>query len=574
MTPNRRVPQQAGDDDPPSLHRVAAHLITLLGGLLILVTLLSPNEFSRITPGAFASVPMEALLGVAVLLLLPAKARPVVATLVGIALGMLAIMKLLDMGFLAILARPFDPVLDWTLLEDAMRFLAGAIGPISAIGCLAAAVVLSTGLLICTTRAAHRITRLAVRHHGAASRAVVALTALSLACVMLGTQIVPGVSVAAASSAVYFQHRSRPASPDLQRQEDFRASAVADAFANTPDDQLLRALRGKDVIVAFVESYGRTAIEDPEFASQVGAVLDAGNGRLRAAGFDSRSAFLTSPTAGGSSWLAHATLLSGLWIDNQERYDDVTASHRLTLTKAFRRANWRTVGVMPGNDTAWPDSPSLGYDWVYAARDMGYRGPRFSWASMPDQYTLSRFECTEHAVRNRRPVMAEITLVSSHAPWDPIPRLLKWGDVGDGSVFDTMATADNPPEAILTRNPARVRDDYREAIEYSLSSLISYVETYGDDNLVLIFLGDHQPSPIVTGQLASRDVPIALVARDGSVLDRISSWGWQEGLGPGPEAPVWRMDAFRDRFLTAFGADGSAIQSPPVTAVQVGLRPR
>ena len=68
-----------------------------------------------------------------------------------------------------------------------------------------------------------------------------------------------------------------------------------------------------------------------------------------------------------------------------------------------------------------------------------------------------------------------------------------------------------------------------------------------------IFLGDHQPSPIVTGQGASRDVPITIVTRDRSVLDRIAQWGWQEGLKPDAQAPVWRMDTFRDRFLTAFG---------------------
>jgi hypothetical protein len=105
----------------------------------------------------------------------------------------------------------------------------------------------------------------------------------------------------------------------------------------------------------------------------------------------------------------------------------------------------------------------------------------------------------------------------------------------------------------LTRNPMRVRTDYRASIEYSLSSLLSYVETYGDDNLVLIFLGDHQPSPIVTGRDASRDVPISIVSRDQSVFDRISQWGWQQGLRPDTQAPVWRMDAFRNQFLTAFG---------------------
>jgi hypothetical protein len=544
-----------------------------LACLLVLFALLAPNEFSRLSPGTFVSVPLEALLGVACLILMPTKARQMVATLVGLVLGLWAIMKLLDMGFFAILARPFDPLLDWTLLEDGMRFLAGAIGPFPAIGCLASAVVLATALVIFTTRAVQRMTVLVGQKHLMASRAVIVLAAFWLTCAQLGTEIVPGVSVAAASSAAYLQHRSRPGE-DLQHHQEFSANGAPDAFANTPDKQLLTALRGKDVIVVFVESYGRTAIEDPEFASQVGAVLDDGNRRLRAAGFDARSAFLTSPTAGGSSWLAHATLLSGLWIDNQQRYDDLTSSHRLTLTKAFHRADWRTVGVMPGNDSAWLDSASLGYDRVYAGKDMGYQGPRFSWAAMPDQYTLSRFECTERAIRVRRPVMAEITLVSSHAPWEPIPRLLTWTDLGDGSVFDTMATTDNPPEAILTRNPARVRADYRAAIEYSLSSLISYVETYGDDNLVLIFLGDHQPSPIVTGLHASRDVPIALVARDGSVLERITSWGWQEGLKPSPQAPVWHMDAFRDRFLTAFGAASATKQSLPATAVPAGVKAR
>ena len=97
-------------------------------------------------------------------------------------------------------------------------------------------------------------------------------------------------------------------------------AAAADAFRDTPATDLLTGLRGKDVILTFVESYGRDAVEDPEFAPQVGAVLDAGTRRLAAAGFASRSGFLTSPTSGGGSWLAHATLLSGLWIDNQQRY--------------------------------------------------------------------------------------------------------------------------------------------------------------------------------------------------------------------------------------------------------------
>jgi len=47
-------------------------------------------------------------------------------------------------------------------------------------------------------------------------------------------------------------------------------------------------------------------------------------------------------------------------------------------------------------------------------------------------------------------------------------------------------------------------------------------------------------------------VPISLVTRDEAVLARIADWGWVDGLVPDAEAPVWRMDEFRDRFLSAF----------------------
>jgi hypothetical protein len=177
---------------------------------------------------------------------------------------------------------------------------------------------------------------------------------------------------------------------------------------------------------------------------------------------------------------------------------------------------------------------------------------------MPDQYALLAYERLVHSTQQRRPSMAEIPLTSSHAPWAPMPRLVDWRAVGDGSVFEKMSGKAYMPEAILTRDRSRVRADYQRSIEYSLDTLISYIQTYGNDDLVVVFLGDHQPSPVVTGQGASRDVPITIVARDKAVLNRIADWGWQPGLKPGPDAPVWRMDAFRDRFLTAYGPQAQA----------------
>ena len=265
--------------------------------------------------------------------------------------------------------------------------------------------------------------------------------------------------------------------------------------------------------------------------------------QLRAAGFSARSGFLTSPTFGGLSWLAHSTLQSGIEVDGQRRYDQLVENDRLTLTRAFKRAGWRAVGVMPANRRAWPEGFSYyGYDQIYDRRNLGYRGPPFGLPSMPDQYVLGALHRLELAQRHRPPLFAEVDLLSSHAPWTSIPTLIPWDDVGDGSIFHRLPV----------QRTRRARVGYARSIEYTLRAILSFVQRYGDDNMVLVVLGDHQPATTISGQGASYDVPISLVARDPRVIERIAGWGWQDGLRPSPQAPVWPMHAFRDRFLTAF----------------------
>jgi hypothetical protein len=364
-------------------------------------------------------------------------------------------------------------------------------------------------------------------------------------------QFIRDVPVASRSVVGLAYHRALQAGNEIADERQFDEQSKVDAFHDTPSDQLLTALRGKDVVLTFVESYGRTALDDPN----VDAVLDSGTQQLAAAGYSARSAFLTSPVAGAGSWLAHGTLLSGMKINDQQRYNQVVSGDRMTLTKAFQRGGWRTVTVMPDTTKAWPEDKFFGLDKVHAYDDMGYHGPHFSWATMPDQYALSYFQRTEYGKPGRGPLMAEIVLVSSHAPWDPLPHFIDWNAVGDGSVFNSMTgKGDVPKTIIFNRDPQGVRADYLQSIQYSLSTLISYVKTYGNKNLVLIYLGDHQPYTVVTGGTANHDVPITIVAHDPAVLDRITGWGWQAGLRPNKHAPVWPMDAFRNRFMTAFGS--------------------
>ncbi len=87
-----------------------------------------------------------------------------------------------------------------------------------------------------------------------------------------------------------------------------------------------------------------------------------------------------------------------------------------------------------------------------------------------------------------------------------------------------------------------------------MDTLVSWLETYPDPDLVLVVLGDHQPHSYVTGPDPGHDVPVSVIAQDPAVVRRIADWDWQPGLHPDPDAPVWPMDAFRDRFLAAFSS--------------------
>src|SRR4029079_1883065 len=121
----------------------------------------------------------------------------------------------------------------------------------------------------------------------------------------------------------------------------------------------------------------RVAVQDSSFANRIDAALDQGNAQLRGARFDSRSAFLTSPTFGGISWLAHSTLQSGLRIDTQRRYDQLMQSNRFTLSQAFKRAGSRRGDHVPSNNRTWQDGSTFyHYDKVYDSRNVGYHGPR------------------------------------------------------------------------------------------------------------------------------------------------------------------------------------------------------
>jgi hypothetical protein len=557
--PMRTVPR----DTTSRPRAVGALVLTGLSVVLVLLALTAPNRLQELEPAAFVRLPLELLAYLAVIVALPARLgrlRTGLALAAGLVLALTTVFKVLDMGFLEALNRPFDPLIDWRYASSLVETVRGSFGGGLGVALLVVAAVAAVVLLVLLPLAVLRVTRVAARHRAEVGRAVAALASLWLVLALLGVRGETGV-LASRDTAGYVYGQVSRIPGELRDQREFARAAEQDPLRQVPPQDLLTALHGKDVLFVFVESYGRVAVEGSSFSPGVDAVLASGTRKLDRAGFASRSAWLTSPTFGALSWLAHSTLQSGLWVNSQQRYDVLVTSPRLTLSRVFGAAGWRTVGDVPADNRDWPQGEFYDYDHLYDSRNVGYEGPRFGYPTMPDQYTLDAFHRLELAPEPRKPVMAEIDLLSSHAPWSRTPRMIPQSQVGDGSAFDGMPDQ-LPSERDIWPSPDRIKQAYGESIEYSLTALVKFLTTYGDDDLVTVFLGDHQPATVVSGEDPGYDVPITVVARDPAVMRRISDWGWNPGLRPDSDAPVWRMDAFRDRFLAAyssgFGADSGS----------------
>ena len=536
----------------PRTRRALRLAITAVSIVLVWGVLVAPDRIFQLTPAAFARIPVEGLALVAIALMLPAWPRRIVAGVAGILFAMLTLVKILNMAFFEEIGRAFNPVFGWVDIGPAIGVVRDTIGPARTNIALAALWLGLILLVAAITAATMHITTVAARHRRAAFRGLAALTAVWALCAGLALQLVPGSPVASTSAAGLAVAQVRATQTALRDQRRFeQAIHSPDPEASVPASDLLTGLRGKDVIIAFVEAYGQAAVQGSTFSRGVDAALSRDTTSLARAGWATRSAWLTSPGFGGISQLAHSTLQAGRWVNTDQRYAELVASRRFTLSDAFGKAGWRTVSDSPEDDVAWPPGTQFyHFDKLYDRRNVGYHGPTFSYPSMPDQYTLAAFQRLE-LTPGHKPVMAEIDLVSSHYPWAPLPTMVPWDKVGNGSIFDPMPARSESPITVW-RNANTVRQFFGRSIQYSLQALTSWVTELKDPNLVLILLGDEQPAAPITRPGASHEVVISIIARDPSVFRPIASWRWQDGLLPGPSAPVEPMDAFRNQFLGAF----------------------
>ena len=524
-------------------HPAGTAALTVLALAVVWAALVAPIRPWQLTAGSFVRLPLEGLVLVIVAVSLPGRAGRFVPWLLGPLLGVLVLLKLFDLGFFFLLNRQFNPVEDWGYLSIGVATVRDTFGSRDADLAVAACVAVGLAALVIPAFALGQLTRVAARHRRRSLRLVAVLAAVWGLCWLFGAQV-SGAGVASTSALHLVVTEVRTVRTDLRDEARFKAVvARRDPYRDVPPSRLLRGLRGKDVLLVFVESYGQIALQGTPFSPGIDGIVNAGTQELQADGFSSRSGWLASPNFGGGSWLADATLQSGIWVTSPGRYSDLIRSKRLPLAAAFRRAGWRTVADMPSTHGSWPEGHSFyRYEKVYERANIVYRGPRFGFSTMPDQYALHVLQEHELGRPNRPAVFSEIFLTSSHEPWIRIPPLISWNRLGNGSIFNRL-----PADRVGLTD---TQQGYAKSITYTLHAVYSFVAHYGAKNTVLIVLGDEQPARVVAQ--ANHHVPVTIIAHDPRVIQRLSGWGWTNGMLPSSTAPVWPESAFRDRFFSAF----------------------
>lgn len=464
--------------------------------LVLFLVLIQPNHPGAITWGALRLFPLELPAIIFTLIALgDGRTGRIFRAVLVAALTLIMVLKTADLVSFNALSRGFNPVTDMMLVDAFVRLLAGSVGSLLAMLAVIAAVggiILAAAILWWSMQVWTLLALPHARHFAVPAVLACVLVAAQVGTVM-GSWRAPFDSPGAAFTTRIGIERVKLIRRTITETAAFQVQARQDPFRGARD---LLDLIDRDVLVIFVESYGRTSHDTPLYADVHRATLKRYESLLRGRGVAMQSGFVSAPTHGGQSWLSHATLANGMWIDNQVRYGAALASGRKTLFHHAANNGFRTAVVMPQITLRWPEADRMGFDDVLPAADLGYRGLPFNWVTMPDQFTLAAIDRLVRDPMTDQHSFIQTALATSHAPWVPIPDIIAWDTLGDGTVFNETATSGDTPE-VVWRNRDRIRAQYSLAIDYSLSAVLEYALLHAADPPLMIVIGDHQAAEFV-----------------------------------------------------------------------------
>ena len=365
--------------------------------------------------------------------------------------------------------------------------------------------------------------------------------------------------------------------------------ALLDSLGTAPVDSTYHAYdalsleRRPSIYLFAVESYGAILDRDPALRGPYRRVLRRTEDTLRADGWHAASARLEAPVRGGRSWLAIASLLTGVRVDRQLVYnrfqDDPAGTPH--LVRFLDRQGYRTVALQPYTypRPGLPVRNLYDFDVTLYRDDLRYEGPRYGLANAPDQYSLHFAHHTQLAP-SPEPFFLFFETVSTHALWNYglAPYLSDWRQFNavEGSASEqkrALARRGTSPTPWLpdSSTAPRIYDQpmprrYLRHIAYDLHVVRTYLIDEAPEGSLVLLLGDHQP-PLLDTQ--SSEVPLHVLSTDSTLVDRVRAHGLTDGLLRTDRTPTLRMEGLYSllvRVLAAHdagpGADPTAL--PPV----------
>lgn len=363
---------------------------------------------------------------------------------------------------------------------------------------------------------------------------------------------------------------SKPAIPTYYRQARLLATAFSERDlaikvpTSPPFDSDLEALKGVDVNLFFLESYGRIAFSIPEVFEQLKPSRDALSAQIEASGMKVVSAYAHSTTFGGGSELAHLAMLTGINTSDPMIHDLVLTTQRPTLVSMFRSKGYETFGFYPALTWDWPEKSFYGFDHFTDARDLGYKGPKLGFWTIPDQYSLARFAQLNPITPASKKRLTFFPSITSHMPFHPVPPYQNdWQKVLSNTPFDEAQMAKVYAQSEDWLN---MRRGFTGMMEYNYQWLAGYLAQPAVRDRLFIVLGDHQPAANVTGPNVTWDVPVHIFSKNPALLQRFIDRGFKPGLEP-TEPRVGTLFDLTRILSDAFDSGQNAQQIKPATGL-------
>lgn len=366
-----------------------------------------------------------------------------------------------------------------------------------------------------------------------------------------------------------FQLGSRPTVVNVQSSisRSRQAAALMSRPVDRRYDKLMQVRLGAkpNVYLLMIEAYGEV-LATWDMRAPFEGLLRRMETRLGQNGYHFRTAYSRSPVHSGTSWLAIATVQTGLEIDSVFAHTllEPVGATLPSWTTFFKAQGYQTLALMPGN-RARPGLRRFDLyqrDVLLEDPDLDYRGPIMDFGHIPDQFSLEIFR-RNHLPRAKAPHFSFFMSVSTHYAWRRVPKYARVWDP------DKEELPPNPPpdpswEPLYGEDQigSVMRANYFSSVVYDWRVVADFIERVDDPDAIFVIVGDHQPFLEATPPRKTFHTPVHVVSKNAALVERFEGFGLEPGLFVEPRAQAVLTHAGLFSLVVAALANDDTLYTP------------